>query len=102
MGMSKAFAAIKDILPLVEEIQLVRNQYSMDSVVIFIGPGNCGPDVAVWPQSDGHKEDAHSHFVSAKKLDGVWTFQESRKEGGVWSHTDIKIAPGDAATSIEG
>lgn len=100
MGMSKAFAAIKDILPLVEEIQLVRTQYGMDSVILCIGPGECGPNVAVWPNSDDHKED--SHFVSAKKLDGVWTFRESRKEGGVWSHTDIKIAPGDAATSVEG
>ena len=100
MGMSKAFAAIKDILPLADEIQLVRTQYGMDSVVLFIGPGNNGPDVAVWPNSDDDKED--SHFVSAKKLDGAWAFRESHKEGGVWSHTDIKIAPGDAATSIEG
>lgn len=98
--MSKALAACKDILPLVEEIQLVRTQYGVDSVILYIGPGDCGPDVAVWPHSDDHKEDAH--FVSAKKLDGVWIFRESRKEGGVWSHTDIKIAPGDAATSIEG
>ena len=100
MGMSKAFAAIKDILPLVEEIHLLRDQYDMDSVILCIGPGDCGPNVAVWPNSDDHKED--SHFVSANKLDGVWAFRESRKEGGVWSHTDIKIAPGDAATSIEG
>ena len=100
MGMSKAFAAIKDILPLADEIQLVRTQYGMDSVVLFIGPGDNGPDVAVWPNSDDDKED--SNFVSANKLDGVWVFRESRKEGGVWSHTDIKIAPGDAATSIEG
>lgn len=100
MGMNEAFAAIKDILPLVDEIQLVRTQYGMDSVVLFIGPGDNGPDVAVWPNSDDHKEE--SHFVSAKKLDGAWAFRESHKEGGVWSHTDIKIAPGDAATSIEG
>jgi hypothetical protein len=95
MGMSKALAAIKDILPLADEIQLIRTQYGMDSVVLFIGPGDNGPDVAVWPHSD-------DYFVSANKLDGVWAFRESRKEGGVWSHTDIKIAPGDAATSIEG
>ena len=95
MGMSKALAACKDILPLADEIQLVRTQYGMDSVVLFIGPGDNGPDVAVWPNSD-------DYFVSAKKLDGAWAFRESHKEGGVWSHTDIKIAPGDAATSIEG